>query len=455
MRHTTSSAVRRAVIAGAVGCALAVTVSTAAVAVTPGEWYFDAYNIQTAHDAGFTGEGVTIAVIDSQINLDVPTLKGADITTFETDCFDEAGEPIPTVSTDIAADHGTNVVSLIVGSGAGYPGQTGVKGVAPDATILFTATGRSTDAGIVCEPGPDTDSSTIPPTPMADAIYAAIDAGADIISISQAASAGGFNTEALAEALNKGIVVVTGVRNDDSNLFDQVFPRSSNGVIGVQSMDSNGVIQGYNSETAPLFIDPDTDVVGPGVEVLHQGTTVWEEQRLASGTSYATPVVAGFLALVSDKYPEATGNQLIQTLVRNTAVEDHEFTYDEDGLFGYGTASATHMLRIDPTKYDDVNPLIDPDGTSPSPAQIADPPARYGGAPTDTPTDGPTSPTDPGDAGGILPMVLLVVGILLLVLVVTAIIIVVAVRRSRARSGPSAVGPTSTTQGKDPDHGHL
>jgi subtilisin family serine protease len=394
--------------------------ASAAVAdpATDGFWYYDVFHIQDAHDAGWTGAGVTIGVIDGQINLDVPTLQGADIEVQPSVCWDDAGAVIPPTSTDLTAEHGTNVVSFLVGSGAGYSGQTGVKGIVPDAKIIFTSDGLETEDGSFCK-----DELGEFESPVAHGIWSAIDAGADIISISLGGDPDTKVADAIAEAVHKGIVVISSLPNQVS---DGPWPGEANGVVSVQSADSNGEVSG----DAASHENEQTDVVGPGVKVVWQGDTTWEQQKYARGTSIATPIVAGFLALVAQKYPDATGNQLIQTLVRNTGVEDHAL--EDDILYGYGMASATHMLRIDPMVYDDVNLLIgDGDFDLPTRADIENWSGRLGE--TAEPEDGsPTTPEPAFVPYAFNPMVAIALGgVGLLVVGVIILVIVLATRRAR------------------------
>jgi len=135
--------------------------------------------------------------------------------------------------------------------------------------------------------------------------------------------------------------------------------------------------------------------------------------------------------LVKQKYPKATGNQLVQTLIHNTGAADHPLTRDAANLFGYGVVSVTHMLKVDPTTYPDVNPLVSTAaGASPTAQQIA-------GKPTATPS--PTASAGAAGAGGssaapaawLLPV--LVGGGIVLLLVILAIVLVVVFATRRAR----------------------
>jgi subtilisin family serine protease len=429
---------RIAGLASGIATVLVVSAATAIPAAadpaTDGFWYFDLTRVSEAHDAGVTGAGITIAVIDSQVNLEVPTLQGADIQVQPSMCWDDDGSPISPTSTDLLAEHGTNIVSYLVGTGAGYAGQTGVKGVAPDATILYFNAGRDgSDQKVVCnsESGEPDEHSATPV--MGRAIVEAVDAGADIISVSLTSAANDYVKSAVAHALHEGVVVVSGVPNagllDEGFDIFQGFPAAYNGVVGVQAGDVNGRPEAEH-------VDPATEVLGPGVNLVWQGDSTWEAQRYATGTSLATPIIAGYLALVADKYPDATGNQLIQTLIRNTGADDHELFFDPTGAVGYGSASISHMLRVDPTTYEDSNPLVlDDPVNGPTRDEIE----NAGGSAE--PSDEPGQTDEPSvDAGSSLwPLLAAVGGGLLVIALIVTLIIVLATRRSRAtRPSPPA-----------------
>jgi subtilisin family serine protease len=388
---------------------------------TDGFWYYDAFHVQDAHDAGLTGKGITIVVVDSPINLEVPTLQGADIEVLPSICYADDGTPMPTTSTDFAvAEHGTNIASYLVGTGKGYAGQTGIKGIVPDAHLIYIA-----------HPPLDADNHILPCfdktngdllSPMAQGINAAVDAHATAVSLS---FGGGFDPDAaaaMARAAKFGVVVVASL---DNNLRDSdPFPGGYNGAVGVQAIDSTGAVKSDNT-------DVNTDVVGPGVNVVWQGDSDWDQQRYADGTSIATPVVAGFLGLVAQKYPAATGNQLIQSLIHNTGVDDHELSFDPTNHTGYGVASATHMLQVDPTTYDDVNPLIvDGDDQVPTVAEID--------AATETPATG--DPTAPPAGGSSLPVVPIIIGAAALLVIIVIVIIIVVIASSKKNRGAARNG---------------
>ena len=409
---------------GVMALTLATPSTASAVQATDDLWYFNVFHVQAAHDAGYTGAGVTIAVIDDQLYPGLPEFVGADVEPrAATGCKDSNGVAIPTTTSDFAAFHGAGVTSLIVGSGVGYSGGRGVKGVAPKAKILFYSVGAASvdikDATITCE---SYDGSAI-----ATSINQAVAAGAQIISISQGGGDSPQLAAAVAGALRQGVVIVAGLSNTLTGEVSQ-FPGQSNGVVSVQAIDSAGNIQ--TSDGAPN-VNPLTDVAAPGIGILQQGgatSHTWEPQSTAAGTSFATPVVAGFLALVKQKYPAATGNQLIQTLIHNTGTVDHPLQFDSTHTTGYGVVSVTHMLKVDPRTYPDVNPLISTAaGQSPTAQQIT-------GKPTATPSPSPSAAAA-SPAPSLLVPVLVGGGIILLLVILAIVLVIVFATRRAKRTG--------------------
>ena len=202
-------------------------------------------------------------------------------------------------------------------------------------------------------------------------------------------------------------------------------------MVGVQAIDSAGSIQTTDGASN---VNPATKVAGPGVGILNQGGSEdqkWESQSTASGTSYATPVVSGFLALVKQKYPKATGNQLIQTLIHNTGAGDHKPVFDASNKLGYGIVSITSMLAVDPTTYPDVNPLVSTAaGASPTAQQIA---GKSTVSPSPTVSAGAAGSAGSSAAPPLSLLSVLVGGGIILLLVILAIVLVIvfATRRTR------------------------
>lgn len=429
-----------------------------------GLWYFDWFLVQDAHDEGITGEGVTIAVLDSPINPEIPTLADADIRVQDPVCVREDGSRPPGTSTDYEeAEHGTSVLSLVVGSGEGYPGQTGVKGLAPDATVLTYHVQLSDEQqdtggcpGVTLPGGYDVIGTA---DEIALSMHAAIDAGADIITTSITSSGSASLAVAVARAIEEGVIVVSAQPNEGEIWAGQA-PGNFNGVVTV-----NHVGPAHQTHTKDF-----TDVSAPGEDILVQGAGGdWQAQRLNGGTSLATPIVVGNLALAMQKYPEATSNQLIQSLIHNTDAEGNDLEWDPD--FGYGVVITDVFLAADPTVYPDVHPLVhnyanlmpfvdfiwagatrstenyslddrpwpvyDPQVAGFETTPEAEPGATTNPGSAPAPTDSPAPPADePSDSGlgWLIPG--MVVGVVILVAIGIAIAVVI-IRSNRPAGGPN------------------
>ena len=97
------------------------------------------------------------------------------------------------------------------------------------------------------------------------------------------------------------------------------------------------------------FVDANPVITAPGVDVTGIRWVPgrgWQSGQSRTGTSDAAPIVAGALALVKSKYPDATGNQLIQQLIHYTS----SGTYAWDRTYGFGLVSVSKMLAERPDR---------------------------------------------------------------------------------------------------------
>jgi subtilisin family serine protease len=410
---------RRWIAAGAALAALAtaavVPSAAAAQDFSSGgpNWYMDAMKLAPIHDAGITGEGVTIAVFDGGLYLEAPTLQGADI---EVPDFDACHDPLDYAPTQYEElQHGTSVTSLIVGNGTSESGE-GPKGIAPDVDILYYGALQGGDS---LGQSPYTCKA-----PFEDFLDDAVSRGADIVTMS-----GGTNFlveelaegayEGVARALRAGVVIVTGLPNNDDVWANEL--DAANGVISVASVDAMAAPakKKYSEEE---MADPNTDVTAPGIGVAGVGFNDTWGMTTWQGNSAATPLVAGLIALGMQKWPDATAAQLTQSLIHNTGSTPHEL--ERSDRFGYGIVNATRFIAEDPTQYPDEHPLF-VEEHSPSFDAVYNPPSP-------TPTAEPVAPQESR-----LPMVLVslaIVAVLALAAVAGVIILIVIIVKRRRRA---------------------
>jgi hypothetical protein len=405
-------------------------------------WWRGWYDVAGAQAAGWTGAGVKIAVIDGQINSSLPVFQGANLKIYPTS-FCNSITPADTTTANGNSVHGSDVTALLVGNGTG----TGaVAGIAPKAIVSFYADGNSDGTLGGC---PDTQSDGLTYTPVSRAILKAVADGNRIIFLSQGATEfRDGDTHAVADAVAKGVVFVAAQPNTVAEAA-QRFPPDANGVVGTNAFDDQGNLQSHDGKTTAYS---STTVVAAGAHFPSQASLafVWgDNANSVTGSSLATPLVAGMLALTLQKYPSATGNQLIQSLILNTTAKDHALSFDTAG-YGYGPASLSHLLRVDPTRYPDTNPLLSkPNGLGvPTAAEFAA--AANGASPTPSASPSaafaPAAPSPGKASGSILPGLLtggIIVVVLLLVLAGLAVVLMRSLRRKAAPSTPAAVGPNS------------
>lgn len=299
--------------------------------------YYSYYHLDSARAKGYTGAGITIAIIDGPVDTSVPELADANIT-------DKS--PCSVTSSSAHRSHGTTVASLLVSD---------AYGTVPDATLL--AYQRPDDASFV---GADCPMKAgILPTEVSSLINKAIDDGASIINYSASSLSHSDHLKwAIARAMNEGVLITAGAGNahEDDNETSLSW---WSGVIGVSAIDTDGKFASYSSWGQGVT----TTAIGGPIIARDESGQISSTQ----GTSFSTPIVAGVLAQARAKWPNATPNQLLQLLVNTASTPEG----GRDIYVGYGPINPGKMLNTDPSQYPDENPLADKGGgSSPTPAEV-------------------------------------------------------------------------------------
>lgn len=303
--------------------------------------YFSYYGFDRARAKGYTGEGVTIAMIDGPVDTSVPELTGAKIT---------AKETCTITSSNGSRKHGTGVASILVSD---------VYGVAPGSSLLtYTiAFGNQGDqASEDCFGGDGYVGKTEPVW----VLNQAMNDGAQIINLSASSDDGNDQMKwTVARAMSSGVILVTAAGN---NATDEDLTSLSqwSGVIGVTAISTDGTRQDYSSWGEGVVT---TSIGGP---VLFRNFDTGANDTV-SGTSVASPIVAGVLALAKQRWPEATSNQLLQLLVKTGLNPDHGW----NKYTGFGGIDPGAILNTDPSQFPDENPLAQKQGgSSPTPEEV-------------------------------------------------------------------------------------
>lgn len=247
------------------------------------DWSRQRLDLGRVHRHG-QGEGVTVAVVDTGVASSAAALKG------RVTSRGEGGED--------CVGHGTFVANLVAGAGGGTPG---LSGVAPRARVLGL---RGTDA--LGRP----DAARV-----AEALRAAVDAKADVITVSVALPKRSAElTSAVREARRAGVVVVAAATPDppaataDPVPARQYWPASEPGVISVVDMVPSGARPDQALETSGV------DLAAPGAGIVSGGPR-GTGHFLGAGPSLAAAYTAGAAAVVRGAHPEASADEVAHRLV--------------------------------------------------------------------------------------------------------------------------------------------
>ena len=310
----------------AVACASTLAVAVTALPAEPAnaadtitaadQPYFTYYHLDQARAKGYTGEGVTVAMIDGPVDIKSPELSSARITDKSPCTVNASAE---------SKSHGTAVASVLVADG---------YGVAPEISLLtYTNVDKTSVPGKDCMTAGGLDL-----TSNASLINHAINDGALLIVNTTGSSDRDDGLKwAVARAVSQGVIITDAIGNEARDESRTGLSYWS-GVVGVSAVDTNGARTSYSSWGQGVAV---AAVGGPVTVREYPGNSLVQ----TNGTSFSTPIVAGFLAMARQKWPDATSNQLLQLLVHTTVNPDggwNQYT-------GYGVASPATMMNTDPS----------------------------------------------------------------------------------------------------------
>jgi len=286
----------------------------------------DVWQMRDSGGMQITGEGITIGIIDTGVDYTHPDLGGC----FGSGCKVVGGYDFINYDEDPMDDmgHGTHVAATAAGEGT-------LNGVAPGATIysykVLDSYGGGSDASVIFGIDASTD-------PNGDGDFSD---HLDIISL----SLGGYGdsddpmAQAVDNAVNLGVIAVIAAGNSgpegDSQSRHSEDPTGASYSIGspgtarkaitVAASNKNDVIAGFSSRGPTINGVAKPDITAPGVSICAaQYDSAWEynscfdEVHTAiSGTSMATPHIAGAVALIKQAYPGLTPDEIKSKIMDN------------------------------------------------------------------------------------------------------------------------------------------
>lgn len=282
------------------------------------------------HYEGYTGKGITIAVIDEGFyGVDKHPAFDSLRTSGRLLGYKDFTMQQGSLFSKIRGDHGSKVLSCMA---AKQPGT--MIGTAPDAQYWLLSSEHSPGESILEE------YFWIFAAEFADSI------GADIITTSLGYALFDENqwnhtykefykntakiSKAAKIAWEKGITVIASAGNEGTTQWRYLlFPGESPEIITVGAIDENGVVSDFSSRGYPTRKIIKPEIVAPGETVyVVNGENGYTHQR---GTSFATPLVSGLIACCLQMNPTLKNNQLKQIITENT-----QFAKKINHCYGYG-----------------------------------------------------------------------------------------------------------------------
>lgn len=251
------------------------------------DWGINAVGAPAAWTAGYTGAGVKIAVIDTGIapHPDLVIAGGRSFVSYTTSYADDDG-------------HGTHVAGII----GARNNDIGHVGIAHESSLYAVKVLDNTGSG--------TWSAVI------SGIDWAVTNDMDIMNLSLGGSSGSSTMEAaINNAVANGTLVVAAAGNSGTATGDTDtvnFPAKYTNAIAVGATTSSGVRASFSST------GPAVDIAAPGASI--KSTYLNNGYATLSGTSMATPYVAGNLALLKQANPTATITEL-RNILQSTATD--------------------------------------------------------------------------------------------------------------------------------------
>ncbi len=284
----------------------------ARAAVPVGENLLAVLGVGAGADTSAWGRGVLVAVLDGGASPD--STLGSRLR------YLDIGYGVTSSGEDGA--HGTSVAALVAGASAD------ARGVAPSAEVLSVRVTGADGSG---------DAFSV-----AQGIYAALGAGAQVINI----SLGGYATSsvlgaAIEEALAAGVAVVASSGNDQAARL--AWPAAYAGVVSVGATDATGVQAIFSNSGDGL------QLTAPGYALQTAGLA--GTRTSFSGTSASAPVVSGAIAAVLSQNPGLSAIEaadILATHANDGGVAGSDPDYG-NGTLNLGWAmDASNASRVDP-----------------------------------------------------------------------------------------------------------
>jgi subtilisin family serine protease len=267
-----------------------------------------------AWDITFGDPRIIIAIVDTGVDLKHPDLKNKLVQGYNV----LTGGKTPPMDDN---GHGTHAAGI---AGAETNNRIGIAGTAPKCRIMPIKALDKVGNGNLFD--------------VSLGIVWAVDHGARVLNLSLGGPNGKTLERAVQYALMKNVVVVAAMGNDGKN--KKAYPAAFKGVIAVGSIDFDKTRSSFSNYGDWI------SVVAPGSNILSTmptyNTTMTEfekekEYDYLDGTSMATPIVSGIVALMLSRNPNYTPAE-VKSRLESTAIDLGKKGYDIE--YGHGLVNA-------------------------------------------------------------------------------------------------------------------
>lgn len=292
---------------------------------------------------------VTVAVLDSGTDIDHSDLNcniwvnpGEDLDSdgvvWDTDDFNSVDDDSNGLVDDVAGwdffngnnnprgpfFHGTHVAGIVAAcsnNGSGMAGVAGGWGATPGIKMMTIGVGDSAPSGSILD----------------DSILYAAAEGARVITLSLTVGTSSAINAALDSAAADGVFIDNASGNASSNVG---YPATHPAVVAVGATDHNDNLASFSN------FGPTLELVAPGVNIL--STAIGGGLGTSSGTSFASPHVAGLAGLMFSVAPGATHDEVrncLQLTAEDEVGNPGQDVPGRDDFFGHGRINAPEALN--------------------------------------------------------------------------------------------------------------
>jgi len=279
------------------------------------QWYLKSLNLPEAWELPKGKSVIKIAVIDGGVQVNHFDLKGQITNPFNV---------ITRKKTLLPNDHGTHIAGVI----AAVHNNEGISGIAPFSKIIPVNVFKEEEADIF---------------DVAEGIYYAMDAGADIINLSLTTEVyTNILDEAVQAAAARGVVVIAAAGNEHTE--KPRYPAALKNVLGISAIDKHDKLASFSNFGKYI------DFTAPGKDIYSSisGGTF----NTMSGTSMASPMVSGVTALILAKNPFLTSSEVISILKKSSTDLGPS---GRDPQYGNGKINAYKALVNTPESMSDID----------------------------------------------------------------------------------------------------